>query len=118
MEVYVKVIQIFGKMKCFETKKAERYFNERGIKVQLINIIEKGFSKRELRSVVQGVGAIETLVDSKCKDKDLLAIYQYLVEEDKEDKLLEYPILFQTPIVRNGAMATVGYQPNIWKTWN
>lgn len=110
-------IQIFGKSKCFDTKKAERYFKERKIKVQSVDILQKGLSKGELNSVKQAVGGIENLVDPNCKDKDLLALYQYLAQEDKEEKLLENPKLLKTPIVRNGKKATVGYQPDVWKQW-
>ena len=110
-------IQIFGKSKCFDTKKAERYFKERKIKVQSVDILQKGLSKGELNSVKQAVGGIENLVDPNCKDKDLLALYQYLAQEDKEEKLLENPKLLKTPIVRYGKKATVGYQPDVWKQW-
>ena len=110
-------IQIFGKSKCFDTKKAERYFKERKIKYQLINMTEKGMSKGEYNSVKQAVGGYENLIDEKAKDKDTLILIKYLADEAKEDKLLENPQLFKTPIVRNGRQATVGYKPEVWKTW-
>lgn len=110
-------IQIFGKSKCFDTKKAERYFKERGIKFQSINIVEKGMSKGEFTKVKQAVGGLDNMLDSKCKDKDLLALIMYLAEEDKEEKVLENQKVLKTPIVRNGAKATVGYQPEVWKSW-
>lgn len=111
------IIQIFGKAKCFETKKAERYFKERGMKFQTINMIEKGISKGEYRAIKQAIGEIDRMVDENCKDKDLLALFQYIAEEDKEEKLLSNPILFKTPIVRNGKKATIGYQAEMWKQW-
>lgn len=110
-------IQIFGKAKCFETKKAERYFKERGIKFQSIDMLQKGMSKGEWNSVKQAVGGYEKMLDKNCKDKDLLALVKYLAEEEKEEKILENPKLIKTPIVRNGRKATVGYQPDIWKMW-
>lgn len=110
-------IQIFGKSKCFDTKKAERYFQERGIKFQFINLMEKGMSKGEFAKVKQAVGGLNAMLDPKCKDKDLLALVTYLSEEDKEEKVLENQKILKTPIVRNGAKATVGYQPDIWKNW-
>ena len=110
-------IQIFGKPKCFDTKKAERYFKEHGIKYQLINIIEKGMSKGELLSIKQAVGGYENLIDQNCKDKDLLALVKYLREEDIEEKILENQRLIKTPVVRNGKKATIGYLPDIWKSW-
>jgi arsenate reductase-like glutaredoxin family protein len=108
-------IQIFGKKKCFDTKKAQRYFKERGIKVQYIDILDKGLSKRELRSIISAVGEFEKLLNEKDENFYLIS---YLVEEQKEDKLLETPSLYKTPIVRNGKKATVGYQPDIWKQWD
>ena len=111
-------IQIFGKAKCFDTKKAERYFKERGIKYQLIDLKEKGMSKGEFNSVKQAVGGYEILIDQNCKDKDTLALIKYISEEDKEEKILGNPLVLLTPIVRNGKQATVGYQPDVWKNWN
>lgn len=108
-------IQIFGKKKCFDTKKAERYFKERGVKYQSVNIIEKGLSKGELKNILQALGGLEGILDEKAKEYCQI---KYLVEEDKEEKLMEMPILYKTPIVRNGKLATVGYQPEVWKTWS
>lgn len=110
-------IQIYGASKCFDTKKAERYFKERGVKFQLIDVVKFGMSKGEFNNIKQAVGGMEQLLDADGKDKDLLALMKYLSQEDKELKLLENPKLFRTPIVRNGKKATVGYQPEIWKTW-
>lgn len=110
-------IQIFGKSKCFETKKAERYFKERGVKFQSVDLLQKGLSRGEFNSVKQAVGGYEKLIDEACKDKDLLALIKYLAEEDREEKILENPKIFKTPIVRNGKKATVGFQPDVWKTW-
>ncbi len=111
-------IQIFGKSKCFDTKKAERYFKERGIKFQSINLLEKGMSKGEFTKVKQAVGGLDEMLDPKCKNKDLLALITYLAQEDREEKVLENQKVLKTPIVRNGAKATVGYQPDVWKDWN
>lgn len=107
-------IQIFGKKKCFETKKAERYFKERGIKYQFIDLLDKGMSKGEYRSVSAAVGGFEALVDKENPDYCTVA---YLLDEAKIEKLLENPKLFKTPIVRNASLATVGYKPEIWKEW-
>lgn len=111
-------IQIFGKAKCFDTKKAERYFKDRGIKYQLIDVGKFGMSKGEFTSVKQALGGWEKLLDENGKDKDLLALIKYIDPESKEEKLLENPKLLKTPIVRNGKKATVGYEPEVWKTWN
>ncbi|MDD3416262.1 MAG: arsenate reductase family protein [Lachnospiraceae bacterium] len=110
-------IQIFGTKKCFDTKKAQRFFKERGMKVQFIDLKEKGMSKGELNSVVQSVGGIQNILDTACKDQDALALIQYIAAEDKIEKILENQQVLKTPIVRNGKSATTGYQPDIWNTW-
>jgi len=110
-------IQIFGTKKCFDTKKADRYFKERGIKFQFIDLKEKGMSKGEFNSVKQAVGGFDKLLVENSKDKNTLALLKYMSEEDKEEKLLENQQLLKTPIVRNGKQATVGYQPDVWKNW-
>ena len=110
-------IQIFGTNKCFDTKKAMRYFKERGIKYQFIDMKEKGMSKGEYASIKQAVGGIENLLDETCKDKDALALIKYIPDEDKDEKILENQKVLKTPIVRNGRQATVGYQPETWKGW-
>lgn len=110
-------IQIFGKAKCFDTKKAERYFKERRIKYQLIDIAKYGMSKGEYNSVKNAVGGMRKLIDetSKAYEDSYCA---YLADDAAvEEKLLENPAMFRTPIVRNGKQATVGYCPDIWKTW-
>ena len=107
-------IQIFGKAKCFDTKKAERYFKERRIKYQYVDILKYGMSRGEIASVVNAVG-LDAVVDPTDQDYPL---FQYLASrEAKLDKLYEVPYLLKTPIVRNGKKATVGYCPEVWKTW-
>ena len=107
-------IQIFGKNKCFDTKKAERYFKERRIKYQFVDLGKYGMSRRELESVKNAVG-LDNLIDERDPDAPLV---QYLAgNEAKLEKLFDCPWLIKTPVVRNGKQATVGYCPDIWKTW-
>ena len=110
-------IQIFGTKKSSDTRKAERFFKERGIKFQAVDMKEKGLSKGEFQSVMQAVGGLEAMIDADCKDKDLLVLIKYLASEEKVQKVLENQVVLKQPIVRNGRQATVGYQPDIWKTW-
>lgn len=110
-------IQIFGTKKSFDTKKAQRYFKERRIKVQFIDLREKEMSKGELQSVLRAVGGIDALIDDKAKDQDSVALITYLAESQKFDKLLENQQVLREPIVRNGSKATVGYCPDVWKGW-
>ncbi|NCB51949.1 MAG: ArsC family transcriptional regulator [Clostridia bacterium] len=107
-------IQIFGKSKCFDTKKAERYFKERRVKFQAVDVVKFGISRGELQSVKNAVG-LETLIDQTHPDAALLRYLAY--DPDRLEKLFEDPRLLKTPIVRNGRQATVGYQPDVWKTW-
>lgn len=111
-------IQIFGTRKCFDTKKAERYFKERGIRFQAIDLLDKGISRGELQSVAGAVGGIDALLNPAAKDADTLALVRCLLPEARLEKILENPQILQTPIVRNGRQATVGYCPDVWKTWN
>ena len=107
-------IQIFGKSKCFDTKKAERWFKERRIKFQAIDLKKYGMSRGELQAVKTAVG-LEALVDEKHPDAALVRYLAY--EQDKMEKLFEDPTLLNTPIVRNGKQATVGYHPEVWESW-
>ena len=107
-------VQIFGKSKCFDTKKAERYFKERHIKFQRIDILDKGLSRGEFTSVKSAVG-LEMLMDMTARDSEILQYLAY--DSDREEKLMENPALIKTPIVRNGRQATVGYCPDVWKAW-
>jgi arsenate reductase-like glutaredoxin family protein len=107
-------IQIFGTLKCWDTRKAQRYFMERGIRFQFVDLAEKGPSKGEMASLKAAVG-IDNLIDREGKEyarKNL----KYLAH-DVEEELLNDPLLLKTPIVRNGGKATVGYQPEVWKQW-
>lgn len=110
-------IQIFGTKKGFDSKKAERYFKERGIKYQFIDMKEKGLSKGEFNAVCQAVGGYEKLIDPDCRDKDLLALIRYIAEEDRAEKILENQKILKVPIVRNGKQAAIGYEPDVWKEW-
>lgn len=110
-------IQIFGTKKCNDTKKAERFFKERGIKYQFIDMKEKGMSKGEFTSVAQANGGIDAMLDPNCKDQDTLALIRYIAEEDKLEKILENPQVIKTPVVRNRKQSTLGYQPDVWKKW-
>ncbi len=105
-------VQIFGKSKCFDTRKAERYFKERRIRYQYIDIIKYGMSRGELKSVCSSIG-MDAIVNTEDQDYPL---YQYLASNDaKLEKLYEIPELIRTPIVRNGKKAAVGYCPMTWQ---
>lgn len=110
-------IQIFGKSKCFDTKKAERWFKERRIKYQSVELLRFGLSGKEFDSVLRAVGGIDRLIDWDSKS-DQVTLLRYMDDaRAKEDKVFDDPALMKTPIVRNGKQATVGFCPEIWATW-
>lgn len=108
--------RFFTTNKCFD-KKSHAVFNERGIRYQFIDMKEKGMNKGEYVGVKQAVGGIENLLDKNSRDKDTLALIEYISDENKDEKLLENQKVIKTPVVRNGKQATVGYQPETWKRW-
>lgn len=110
-------IQIFGKNKCFDTKKAERYFKERRIKYQYIDLNRYGMSGKEFDSVLRAVGGIDALIDWDGKHPDISLLKYMDDKRAKEDRVFEDPLLMKTPIVRNGKQATAGYAPEIWSSW-
>ena len=110
-------IQIFGKSKCFDTKKAERYFKERRIKFQSVDLLRYGLSGKEFDAVLRGVKGIDNLIDWDCKSDDITLMKYMDSTVAKEDKVFDEPKLMRTPIVRNGKQVTVGYCPDIWAKW-
>ena len=110
-------IQIFGKSKSFDTKKAERYFKERRIKFQSIDLVRYGMSGKEFDSVLRAVGGIDNLIDWNSKS-EAVTMMKYMDDvRAKEDKVFDDPSLMKTPIARTGKQATVGYRPDVWETW-
>ena len=110
-------IQIFGKSKCFDTKKAERYFKERRIKYQFVDLPRFGLSGKEFDSVLRAVGGIDKLIDWDSKSPEVTLMRYMDDTRAKEDKVFDDPALMKTPIVRNGKTATVGFCPEVWATW-
>ena len=110
-------IQIFGTSKSFDTKKAERWFKERGIRFQAVDMKRFGLSGKEFDSVLQAVGGIDRMVDWSSKDPELTLLRYLADERAKEDKVYENQQLIRLPVVRNGRKATVGYCPQTWSDW-
>ncbi len=109
-------IQIFGRKKCFDTQKAERYFKERNSKYQFVDLNQKSLSKGELASVKAAIG-IKAMINPQARDYSRLNLDRIGSSIMREEILFNNPSLYNTPIVRNGKQATVGYQPEIWKEW-
>ena len=110
-------IQIYGKNKCFDTKKAERWFKERRIKFQSIDLLRFGMSGKEFDSVLRAVGGIDNLIDWEGKSNQITLLKYMDNQRAREDKVFDNPALMKSPIVRNGKQATVGFCPEIWSTW-
>ena len=110
-------IQIFGTKKSSDTRKAERWFKERRIRAQFIDLNEKGISRGELRSAAQAAGGLDALIDPDCRDRDALAMVRYIAPAQREDAVLERPQVLRQPIVRNGKKAAVGYRPEVYAAW-
>jgi arsenate reductase-like glutaredoxin family protein len=109
-------IQIFGAKKCFDTQKTERYFKERKIKYQYVDLNKYGLSKGEFESVKAAIG-LKELINDRAREYKLLNMQQLGVGNVAAEVLFKNPKLYKTPIVRNGKQATVGYKPDIWKSW-
>jgi arsenate reductase-like glutaredoxin family protein len=110
-------IQIFGTTKSFDTKKAERWFKERRIKYQFVDMKRYGLSGKEFDSVLRAVGGVDKLVDWEGRDPDLDLLRYLAGDTAKEDVVYENQDLIRLPVVRNGKKATVGYAPETWKRW-
>ena len=111
-------IQVFGTKKCSETRKAERFFKERGVKIQSIDLADKGMSAGELRSVAARVGGVEKLIDREGKryvEKGLK--FAAPTGARIEQILIADPLLLRTPVVREAGRATVGFAPDVWQAW-
>ena len=110
-------IQIFGKSKCFDTKNAERYFKERRIKYQYVDLLRYGLSGKEFDAVLRGIGGVDQLIDWNSSSQEITNMRYMDDPIAKEDKIFDDPKLMRTPIVRNGKFVTVGYCPEIWAEW-
>lgn len=110
-------IQIYGKPKCFDTKKAERYFKERRIKYQYVDLAKNTMSQGEFKKIKAAIGSLEALIDTGSKLYDSSFIKYLAGEQAKEEKLLLNQTLFKTPIVRNANKIILGYCPDVWSEW-
>lgn len=108
------MIQIFGVKNCNDTKKAIRFFKDRKINVQFINLKEKEISKGELKSITKDFD-IEELLDREGKEFKKRNLKYHVF--DTLELLMESPLLFKTPILREKDRVTLGYCPEIWKEW-
>ena len=107
--------QIFGRRNCRETGKARRWFQERRIPFQFVDLEIKGLSPRDLETVAQAVGW-ENLLDRESR-RFLEKGLAFMTPARIPKVLLEDPLLLKTPIVRRGRRAVVGMHPETWIGW-
>lgn len=111
-------IQIFGTKKNNDTKKAQRFFKERGIKFQFIDLNEVEMSWGEFDSITSSIGGLDAWIDENSKDVDGLAYVKYATDESKEAYIIDHPSIMKLPIVRSRKRAVLGHAPDVWKTWS
>ena len=111
-------LQIYGTKKCPDTRRAERFFKERRVSFQLIDLAHKAPSPGELRKMANAVGGMDKLIDREGKryiDRGLK--YAAPTGPRIEGMLLDDPLLLRTPIVRAGDRATVGWADEVSLKW-
>lgn len=106
------MIQILGRSKCSATRKAKRFFSERGIPFQDMDLKSHGISAGELNNIARSV-ALEKLIDEEGQFYRKGG-YQWRVFDPAEE-ILEHSELLRTPIVRNKHMAVCGDDPDGWE---
>ncbi|MBN1834694.1 MAG: glutaredoxin [Spirochaetales bacterium] len=107
-------MQIIGTRKSSDTRKAIRYFKERGIEPHVVDLSERPLSRGELENIARSLGA-EALIDPECKAFERRGL-AYMVYDPLEE-LARDPLLLKTPVVRFGREATVGVTPETWSRW-
>ena len=111
-------VQLYSTKKCSESRKAERFFKERGVALHVVDLGQKAMSVGELRNVAARVGGIEALIDRAGKryvERGLK--YAAPTGPRIEQMLADDALLLKTPIVRSEGRATVGYAPDVWQAW-
>ena len=109
------MIQVFGTKKCKDTQKALRYFKERSIKYQFIDLSIKGMSQGELNNVLQFY-EIEDLIDKNSKEYSTRNL-KY-INHDKMQSILEFPLILRTPILRFNKKAILGFDVEIFTKYD
>ena len=102
--------------KNFDTQKAERFFKERRIPYQRIDILKYGIGRRELETIAAATG-LDALCDKESKAYRESVIAYTQSRETILSGLMEKPQLLRLPIVRCGRLATAGFAPETWTRW-
>jgi arsenate reductase (glutaredoxin) len=110
-------VQIFGTRKSADTRKALRFFSERGWKTHFVDLTERALSRGELRHFTERFG-VEALIDREAKRfRDLGLAAAPGGEERWLERLLAEPLLLRQPLVRARDRFSVGPAEGEWKDW-
>lgn len=113
-------VQIFGTKKSADTRKAQRFFAERRIRVHFVDLQEREIADGELQRFIQKFG-VEGLVDRDSKRFDELGMRHAQITSSRWiEKLLAEPTLLRLPLVRRLGQPpglTVGLDESTWKEW-
>lgn len=110
-------VQIFGTKGCAETRKAERFFKERRIKIHFVDLKQRAASSGELKRFAQKFGA-EALLDREGKRFRDRGLHVSHLPESRVLPLLEDdPLLLRTPLIRSGNEIAIGWDEARWRQW-
>lgn len=109
-------MQLYTKAKSFDCQKAERFFKERQISLQKVDLLRDSLSGRALDAVARAVG-LKKLIDTGAKSYEKANLRYLTGEASIKAALSAHPDCFAAPIVRYQGKATVGYCPEVWLEW-
>ena len=110
------MIQIYISRKNFDVQKAQRFFKERRIPFQEMDLKKHRLGQREVETMARAVG-LQNLIDREDSRVRSHPACYYNKDSDLLEAVLENPWLLRSPIVRDGSRVTVGYAPEVWESW-
>jgi arsenate reductase-like glutaredoxin family protein len=110
-------VQIFGVKKSPDTRKAQRFFAERRVKVHFVDLVERAAAPGELRRFAQKFGVGALIDPSSRRFAELGLAHSRMSDERWMEKLVDEPLLLKMPLVRNGNQLTIGAAETEWKSW-
>ena len=110
-------IQIYFVKRNFDVQKAERFFKERRVPFQSVDMRRHAPGRRELELFASAAGGMSALLD-RSSPKVLSHPAAYMRDENAiAEELIEDPSLMLAPVVRNGQKVTIGVHEDIWAGW-
>ena len=110
-------VQIFGTKKSSDTRKAQRFFTERRVKVHFVDLNERAASPGELRRFAQKFGVGALIDKGSVRYRDLGLQHARMSDESWLAKLADEPLLLAQPLVRFGQRVSIGLAEPDWKAW-